>query len=183
MLKKPNKLWKLRKKRAAGSSSGKIQKHEEYPQIDWDNLFDPQVQIATLIYNDRVVTWKQMKQLDERLDKNPVKRDIMDMVELRIRNLQAFDELQSFNDTGKFLYIHPLITHQSEREQLTKLLKTDPHEFLRLHKNVADNIRRYESYLKRADRQTRRIQDKENLRRHREREALFKAILQDFNSK
>lgn len=119
-----------------------------------------------------------MKQLDERLDKNPVKRDIMDMVELRIRNLQAFDELQSFNDTGKFLYIHPLITHQSERAQLTKLLKTEPHEFLRLHKNVADNIRRYESYLKRADRQTRRIQDKENLRRHREREALFKVILQ-----
>ena len=119
-----------------------------------------------------------MKQLDERLDKNPVKRDIMDMVELRIRNLHAFDELQSFNDTGKFLYIH-----QSERAQLTKLLKTDPHEFLRLHKNVADNIRRYESYLKRADRQTRRIQDKENLRRHREREALFKVILQDFNSK
>lgn len=78
-----------------------------------------------------------MKQLDERLDKNPVKRDIMDMVELRIRNLQAFDELQSFNDTGKFLYIHPLITHQSERAQLTKLLKTDPLEFLRLHKDVA----------------------------------------------
>ena len=89
-----------------------------------------------------------MKQLDESLDRKPQKRDIMDMVELRIRNLQAFDELQSFNDTGKFLYIHPLITHQSERAQLTKLLKTDPHEFLRLHKNVADNIRRYESYSK-----------------------------------
>jgi len=138
--------------------------------------------MATLIYNDRVVTWKQMKQLDESLDKKPARRDIMDMVELRIRNLQAFDELQSFNDTGKFLYIHPLIAHQSERAQLTKLMKADPQEFLRRHKNVADNIRRYESYLKRADRQTRRAQDKENLRRHREREALFKAILQEFNS-
>lgn len=166
-------------KKSSGQGSRKIQKQEEYPQIDWDNLFDPQVQMATLIYNDRVVTWKQMKQLDERLDKKPAERDIMDMVELRIRNLQAFDELQSFNDTGKFLYIHPLIAHRSERAQLAKLMKTDPQEFLRQHKNVADNIRRYESYLKRADRQTRRAQDKENLRRHREREALFKAILLD----
>lgn len=124
-----------------------------------------------------------MKQLDERLEQNPVKRDIMELVELRIRNLQAFDELQSFNDTGKFLYLHPLITHQSERAKLEKLLKTDPQEFLRLYKNVADNIRRYETYLKRADRQTRHNQDKENLRRHREREALFKVLLQDFNSK
>lgn len=122
-----------------------------------------------------------MKQLDESLDKKPTKRDIMEMVELRIRNLQAFDELQSFNDTGKFLYIHPLIAHQSERAQLEKLLKTDTQEFLRLYKNVADNIRRYETYLKRADRQTRHNQDKENLRRHREREALFKAILQSVN--
>lgn len=124
-----------------------------------------------------------MKQIDERLEQKPTKRDIMELVELRIRNLQAFDELQSFNDTGKFLYIHPLITHQSERAKLERLLKTDPQEFLRLHKNVADNIRRYETYLKRADRQTRRTQDKENLRRHREREALFKVLLQDFNSK
>ena len=121
-----------------------------------------------------------MKQLDECLDKKPTKRDIMDMVELRIRNLQAFDELQSFNDTGKFLYIHPLIAHQSESAQLEKLLKTDTQEFLRLHKNVTDNIRRYESYLKRSDRIGRRTQDRENLRRHREREALFKTILQDF---
>lgn len=124
-----------------------------------------------------------MKQLDESLERKPQKRDIMNMVELRIRNLQAFDELQSFNDTGKFLYIHPLIAHQSERAQLEKLLQTDPQEFLRLHKNVTDNIRRYECYLKRADRQNKRTQDKENLRRHRERESLFKAILQKFNSK
>lgn len=123
-----------------------------------------------------------MKQLDDSLDKKPTKRDIINMVELRIRNIQAFDELQSFNDIGKFLYIHPLIAHQSERAQLEKLLKTDPQEFLRLHKNVTDNIRRYESYLKRADRKSRHIQDRENLQRHREREALFKAILQDFQT-
>ncbi len=137
--------------------------------------------MATLIYNDRVVTWKQMKQLDERLEEKPVRRDIMDMVELRIRNLQAFAELQSFNDTGVFRYIHPLIAHQSERAQLIELLKHNPQEFLRLHKNVMDNIRRYESFLKRADRQTRRTRDKDFLRKHREREALFRTILEELN--
>lgn len=124
-----------------------------------------------------------MKQLDESLDKKPVKRDIIDMVELRIRNLQAFDELQSFNDTGKFKYKHPLIIHQSERAQLEELLRKNPQEFLRYHKNVLDNIRRYESYLKRVDRESRRAQDKENLRRHREREAIFKAILESTTNK
>lgn len=122
-----------------------------------------------------------MKQLDEQLDEKPTKRAVTDMAELRIRNLLAFEELQSYNDTGKFRYKHPLIAHQSERAQLESLLRTDTQEFLRRHKNVLDNIRRYESYLKRPDRESRRTQDRENLRRHREREALFKAILESTN--
>ena len=99
-----------------------------------------------------------MKQLDEQLDRKPTTQAIIDMAELRIRNLLAFEELQSFNDTGKFRYKHPFIVHQSERAQLEELLRKDPQEFLRRHKNVLDNIRRYESYLKRADRDSRRIQ-------------------------
>ena len=43
-----------------------------------------------------------MKQLDEQLDKKPTTQAVIDMAELRIRNLLAFEELQSFNDTGKF---------------------------------------------------------------------------------
>lgn len=124
-----------------------------------------------------------MKQLDEQLDKNPTERAVTDMAELRIRNLLAFEELQSFNDTGKFRYKHPLIIRQSERAQLEELLRKNPQEFLRYHKNVLDNIRRYESHLKRADRESRRAQDKENLHRHREREAIFKAILESTTNK
>jgi hypothetical protein len=119
-----------------------------------------------------------MKQLDEQLEKNPLKRDVANMAELRIRNLLAFDELQSLNDTGKFRYKHPLIVHQSERARLEDLLRKNPQEFLRQHKNVLDNIRRYESYLKRADREDRRMQDRTLLRSHRDREALFKSILE-----
>ena len=49
-----------------------------------------------------------MKQLDELLDKKPTRRAVVDMAELRIRNLLAFSELQTYNDTGmlseQFLY-------------------------------------------------------------------------------
>lgn len=134
--------------------------------------------MATVIYNDRINTYHKMKQLDEILEKKPTPAAIAEMAEVRIRNLQAFAELQAFNDTGKFLCKHPLLFGRSEIAQLIKLLKADPTEFLRQHKNMLDNIKRYKSYLKRSDRRDRRQQDKENLERHRERERLFRIVLE-----
>ena len=122
-----------------------------------------------------------MKQLDELLEKERNAQAVADMAELRIRNLQAFAELQSFNDTGKFLCKHPLLFGRSEIAELMKLLKTDPAEFLRRHKNVLDNIKRYRSYIKRTDRKNRRTDDLKNLERHREREKLFKMGLEQQN--
>ena len=63
-----------------------------------------------------------MKQLDELLETKPTEEAVKEMAELRIRNLQAFDELQSFNDTGKFLCKHPLLAGRSEisREALER---------------------------------------------------------------
>ena len=137
--------------------------------------------MATVIYNDRINTWRQMKQLDEVLDKNPTAQAVADMAELRIRNNQAFAELQLFNDTGKFLCKHPILFGRSEIAQLIKLLRQDPSEFLRQHKNVLDNIKRYRSYLKRSDRKDKRTADRKNLERHQERERLFKMVLEQQN--
>ena len=137
--------------------------------------------MATVIYNDRINTWRKMKQLDELLEKERKAQAVADMAELRIRNLQAFAELQSFNDTGKFLCKHPLLFGRSEIAELMKLLKADPAEFLRQHKNVLDNIKRYRSYIKRTDRKNRRADDLKNLERHREREKLFKMVLEQQN--
>ena len=134
--------------------------------------------MATVLYNDRINTWRKMKQLDELLETAPTAQAVAEMAELRIRNLQAFAELQSFNNTGKFLCHHPILFGRSEIAQLMKLLKADPAEFLRQHKNVLDNIKRYKSYIKRNDRRYRRQQDKENLERHRERERLFRMVLE-----
>lgn len=137
--------------------------------------------MATVLYNDRINTWRKMKQLDELLEKERNAQAVADMAELRIRNLQAFAELQSFNDTGKFLCKHPLLFGRSEIAQLIKLLRSDPAEFLRQHKNVLDNIKRYRSYIKRTDRKNRRADDLKNLERHREREKLFKMVLEQQN--
>lgn len=137
--------------------------------------------MATVIYNDRINTWRKMKQLDELLETKPTAQAVAEMAELRIRNLQAFAELQSLNDTGKFLCKHPLLFGRSEIAELMKLLKADPAEFLRQHKNVLDNIKRYRSYIKRTDRKNRRADDLKNLERHREREKLFKMVLEQQN--
>ena len=137
--------------------------------------------MATVIYNDRINTWRQMKQLDEVLDKNPTAKAVANMAELRIRNNQAFAELQSFNDTGKFLCKHPILFGRSEIAMLIKLLRADPAEFLRKHKNVLDNIKRYRSYLKRKDRKEKRSADRKNLERHQDRERLFKMVLEQHN--
>ena len=81
--------------------------------------------MATVIYNDRINTWRKMKKLDELLDKKPKANDVAAMAELRIRNLQAFEELKAYNDTGKFLYKHPLLKGKSEFDELVKLFKKD----------------------------------------------------------
>lgn len=158
-------------------------KEEEYPNIDWDNLYNEDVQMATVIYNDRINTWRKMKKLDELLDKKPKANDVAAMAELRIRNLQAFDELKAYNDTGKFLYKHPLLKGKSEFDELVKLFKKDPAEFLHKHKNVLDNIKRYKSYIKRDDRKDKRASDRENLQRHQERERMFKMVMEQYSDK
>lgn len=122
-----------------------------------------------------------MTQLDEQLDKEPTEAAVKELAELRIRNLQAFDELRSFNDTGKFLNRHPLLSSRSELSKLVELFRRDPAEFLHQHKLTEDNIKRYRSYLKRSDRKDRRAADREALARHQERNRLFKMVLEEFN--
>lgn len=168
---------------AEDSKKKAVQKEEEYPNIDWDNLYNEDVQMATVIYNDRINTWRKMKKLDELLDKKPKANDVAAMAELRIRNLQAFDELKAYNDTGKFLYKHPLLKGKSEFDELVKLFKKDPAEFLHKHKNVLDNIKRYKSYIKRDDRKDKRASDRENLQRHQERERMFKMVMEQYSDK
>lgn len=124
-----------------------------------------------------------MLQLDERLDADPTPEDVKAMAETRIRNLQAFNELQSFNDTGYFKFDHPLIKHKTERAELEKLLRTDTEEFLRKHRRTLDSIRRYEAYLKRKDRKDKRDSDRALLEKHRNTSIIIKSILNSRDEK
>ncbi|MCC8187139.1 MAG: hypothetical protein LIP08_06420 [Bacteroides sp.] len=119
-----------------------------------------------------------MKILCEKLDQSPTPQEVQDTAELRIRNLLAFKELRAFNDTGDWLYQHPLISEYSELEQLRDLRRKDPAEFLKQHANCTRNIQRYQSYLKNPGRKDKEANDKANLDKHRKRLLLFKTILE-----
>lgn len=124
-----------------------------------------------------------MKVLDTDLDKNPTPVKVRDMAETRIRNLSCFRELQALNDTGRFLYQHPLLTRHSERSILERLFTTNPSEFLREYKAVANNVKRYSGYIKKETRKEARTSDLALLKQYREKETLFIDIIQSNNER
>lgn len=119
-----------------------------------------------------------MKVLDTDLDSKPTEAKVAKMAETRIRNLQCFAELQSFNDTGKWKNKHPLLIHYSERFQLEELRRRNPEEFLKKYADCNQNIKRYKSYLNNASRAEKHSSDKKNLAKHQERRVIFESILQ-----
>lgn len=120
-----------------------------------------------------------MKVLDAELDNRPTSAKVAKMAELRIRNLQSFRELQSYNDAGKWLYTHPLIIHMSERFQLEELRQKNPAQFLKEYANCERNVKRYRSYLNSDARTDNRKTDRQNLEKHQERLTIFENILSD----
>lgn len=76
----------------------------------------------------------------------------MELVNLTIRNRQAHNELESYNTTKKFKFIHRLtITtnyKKQQREELANLKKENPKSFLNEITNLQQNIRRIESQIR-----------------------------------
>lgn len=121
-----------------------------------------------------------MRGVDAGLDQRPTKKLVKDLVELRNRNLLAFEELQHFNDTGTFRYRHPLIIHYSLRAELLELKRKNPDEFLDQYANARDNVKRYSSFLNNKTRtKEQKAKDKENLKKHEARIEVFKEVLQE----
>lgn len=120
-----------------------------------------------------------MKVLDAELDSQPTAKKVREFAELRIENLLCFKELQSFNNTGKWVYEHPLVRNEAEVFKLKELRYKEPHEFLRKYNNCCYNIKRYSSFLKREDRVDKRLSDKANLKKYKDLAVIFKNILED----
>jgi hypothetical protein len=118
--------------------------------------------------------------IDKVIDEKPTTSLIKELAELRIRNLQAFRELEEYNNTGKFVNKHPLVKHFSIHEQLKEMLRDNPDTFLDEYHSTKENVKRYKSFLNRKDRdQAQKEKDKKNLKKHSEREALMKEILSE----
>lgn len=118
-----------------------------------------------------------MVDIDSILDNNPTAKRIRDLAELRNRNLLAFEELQSYNDTGIFKYKHPLIIHYSLRAELLKLKRNNPDKFLEEYANTRDNVKRYTSFLNNKKRSAdQKLKDKDNLKKHQIKESVFKEV-------
>jgi hypothetical protein len=123
-----------------------------------------------------------MVEIDKVIDQKPTITRIKELAELRIRNLQAFRELEEFNNTGKFVNKHPLVQHFSIHEQLKEMLRDNPTAFLKEYANTRENVKRYKSFLNRKDRdQAQKEKDTKNLKKHSEREALMESILNERN--
>lgn len=120
-----------------------------------------------------------MKVLDALLDKKPTAKAVMELAELRIRNLLCFRELQSFNDSGKWLQKHPLITHRSTYGRLEEIFALNHTRFMDEYSRCCANIARYESYLRSDKRTDRRETDKALLQKHTETKAVFESVIEN----
>lgn len=74
-----------------------------------------------------------------------------ELIELDIRNQQAHKELQSYNDNGVFLNIHPLTIQKNFKDEeyvrLSKMKRENPEEFINEIKNNLQNISRIQSNI------------------------------------
>ena len=106
--------------------------------------------MCIILYDDRINTYHRMLELDLIVDKNTSKA--IDLVEARIRNKQADDELLSYNSSGTFLNQHPFVKSRtffrSQYDELLSLSKNDPDKFIKETININKSISRYELYIK-----------------------------------
>ncbi len=106
------------------------------------------IQLCIILFNDNVHCYRRMIEADQALDKNPNSyEDIKKLVENDIRNKLGWNELQSFNDTGNFLWKHTILAHHKIRNELTRLKKENPEKFMRDFVNADKSITRYQSKI------------------------------------
>ena len=121
-----------------------------------------------------------MVEIDKMIDNKPTKALVKELAESRIRNLQAFRELQEYNNTGKFLYVHPLIVHYSLRQELAKMLENNSNMFLQEYANCRENVKRYKSYYNNPKRpEEKKKRDKQNIKKHSEKLSIMEELMNE----
>ena len=134
----------------AAPAPKKNRKSEEFPRIDWTNNQSEDIQLAILLYDERVNTWQKICALRAEVDQYPEKA--LAIADLDDRNRMAHHELEVFQDTGVFPCKHPIaVKFMADRKKLTEwraLKAKDPKAFMKQVANLEHNITRYRSQLK-----------------------------------
>ena len=124
-------------------------KAEEFPGINWLNNESEDIQLAIILYDERVNTWQQLVKLRQEIDDYPEKA--LAIADLDDRNRMAHHELEVFEKTGIFPCKHPMaIKFMAERKKLSEwrtLKQKDPKGFMKQVANIEHNITRYRSQI------------------------------------
>lgn len=124
-------------------------KAEEFPGINWLNNESEDIQLAILLYDERINTWQQLVKLRLEIDDYPEKA--LAIADLDDRNRMAHHELEVFEKTGIFPCKHPMaIKFMAERKKLSEwrtLKQKDPKGFMKQVANIEHNIMRYRSQI------------------------------------
>lgn len=127
----------------------KAGKMEEFPGINWLNNESEDIQLAILLYDERINTWQQLCALRAEVDQYPEKA--LAIADLDDRNRMAHHELEVFEKTGIFPCKHPMaVKFMAERKKLTEwraLKQKDPKGFMKQVANIEHNITRYRSQI------------------------------------
>lgn len=130
----------------AAPKPAKISKFEQYPDIPWKQMDNPLVRMADSIFTDRINCYSELKRLEVQTQGEMTDiSTLAEIVRLAARLEMCFNELRSFNNTGKFLGKHPFIESKDERSRIFDLLRRDPEAYFQERKNVELNIARYSS--------------------------------------
>lgn len=127
----------------------KAGKMEEFPGINWLNNESEDIQLAILLYDERINTWQKLCALRAEVDQYPEKA--LAIADLDDRNRMAHHELEVFEKTGIFPCKHPMaIKFMAERKKLSEwrtLKQKDPKGFMKQVANIEHNITRYRSQI------------------------------------
>ncbi|MBP3662336.1 MAG: hypothetical protein J6J25_04435 [Bacteroidales bacterium] len=160
----------------------KVSKHEQYPNIQWNDLDNPLIRMADSIFSDRINCWARLKVLEaETQEETAAKEDIEEYIRLTIRMELCFSELRHFNDSGAFLGKHPFISAKDERTRIMETLRTSPDTYFQERKNIELNISRYSSQLNsKTVSKEKKDKARENLEKHQATLQLYKDIFNEF---
>jgi hypothetical protein len=122
-----------------------------------------------------------MQEIDILLDTNPELS--VELIDCEIRNRQAHDELQSYNDNKIFLFKHPFTQrkqfHDKILAELYEIKRTNPDAFIQECFSIKRNLQRYTKQIENDKFKdvTEKQQAQRNLERYELKNDIAQAIL------